>query len=154
MTHLHLCECLVPLGLFVEHHIVCYMSVHCDGVISTIDLGSLLIANDDHLASMILEIRLVQHCVQHVDNATDHVDVMYNRLVPMSRHKWGHIIHALHWKIVKHAHNSAYYLTLEAFSQSFLVNPFSFSTLLVVVTIMSFRRSTIPYCLVVYDTMS
>jgi hypothetical protein len=103
---------------------------------------------------MILEIRLVRHCVHHVDNATEHVDVRYNRLLPMSRHKWGHIIHALHWKIVKHAHNSAYYLTLEAFSQSFLVNPFSFSTLLVVVNIMSFRRSTIPYCLVVYDTMS
>lgn len=47
---------LVALDLFIEHHIVHYMNALYDEVIGKVGLGYVLMANEDHLASMILEV--------------------------------------------------------------------------------------------------
>jgi hypothetical protein len=44
----------VPLGLLVEHHVMCHMDTLRDGIVHAIHLRATLVANEDHLMTTVL----------------------------------------------------------------------------------------------------
>jgi hypothetical protein len=73
----------VPLALLVEHHVPCYVNTMRHGVVRTEHLGSALVADEDHLAALILEFLEVWLHVPHVDDAAESLQVVDRRLLPI-----------------------------------------------------------------------
>jgi hypothetical protein len=66
-----------------------------DGVMCTVCLGAVFVADEDHLAAMVLQLLQVWHRVSHIHDAPECPEVVHRQLPPMPRLEWSHAINAL-----------------------------------------------------------
>jgi hypothetical protein len=111
-----------------------------DGVVSTVCLGAALVADEDHLAAMVLQLLQVRRRVSHIYNAPEHPEVVHHRLPTMPRLERSHAINALHQTPIQDIHSDVHRLTLEPPGR-----PLAFSMLLVVATTVPFQRSMMSF---------
>jgi hypothetical protein len=98
----------------MECHVAHHMNMLHDGIVRVIRLEATLVANEDHLAAMVLQLLHVQRCVPDVYDEPKRHEVVHRHLLPKPCHKRGHVIHTLHWTPVQYIYNSTLHFTPES----------------------------------------
>jgi hypothetical protein len=84
-----------------------------DGIVHTVRLAVALIANEDHLAAMVLQLLQVQRRVPHIHDAPERLDVVHRRLPSVPCLERSHAINALRRTPVQDIHSGVHRITPE-----------------------------------------